>query len=635
MCLKPSCFQFTERMYADEWAERNVILKDTGRFRYEVTPYFREPTRAASDLIHTCRVILKTPAQCGKTSLLLNVLGWVAAYDPANALLILDSLKTGQRLSKNRLKPFLRDTCHIAAFQASHKDKSKETTNLSLGTGANLIIGSASSASDLCSTPVKYLFADELDRWTDELGDEGDPLLLAFKRQVRFMGMAVLTSTPTKPDGRINAHYLLGTQETWCAICECGCYMRVSYDDINWDNDTPTYACPECGQIYSESDIITLPHEYTKPQNNAPYIDKYGRLARSFEITATLCHKQYTWDALKKEERQAKALGEAAIRSFRNTALGETYTPPTEEVLSVYDLRRYSANYTPQNIPRFVERIVIGIDTQDRAFPYLIIGVNSDLSKIAFIQAGMLLGDLRQQAIWADLKNLLSTFRSTTEDGKTKAISLAAIDSGGHFTQDIYALTMLNPRIRAVKGRSHGYKFKESTIIDRATRVRVKALCSGLGKTDVTFLNTRFCKDLIYTHLRGKLHGLPIGDEWVWPIGFGIDETFFEQLTSEVMAYNSQGNYYYEVIPGRDNHYLDCLVYALGAAEMARLISGQTPAKAHLVDITESEPEVVKQPTKQVENPIEKPVEITPKEPTKQPKTKLIDVKPVKIRKPL
>ena len=146
MSLKPSCFAYTERMYADEWAEKNVILKDTGRFRYDVTPYFREPTRAASDLVHTCRVVLKTPAQCGKTSLLLNVLGWVAAYDPANALLILDSLKTGQRLSKNRLKPFLRDTCHIAAFQASHKDRSKETTNLSLGTGANLIIGSASSA---------------------------------------------------------------------------------------------------------------------------------------------------------------------------------------------------------------------------------------------------------------------------------------------------------------------------------------------------------------------------------------------------------------------------------------------------------------------------------------------------------
>lgn len=632
MSLKPSCFAYTERMYADEWAERNVILKDTGRFKFEVTPYFREPTRAASDLVHTCRVILKTPAQCGKTSLLLNVLGWVAAYDPANALLILDSLKTGQRLSKNRLKPFLRDTCHIAAFQASHKDRSKETTNLSLGTGANLIIGSASSASDLCSTPVKYLFADELDRWTDELGDEGDPLLLAFKRQVRFMGMAVLTSTPTRPDGRINAHYLLGTQETWCAVCDCGCYMRVSYDDIIWENDMPTYACPQCGQIRSESDIIVLPHKYTEPQNKTPYMDKYGRLARSFEVTATLCHKQYTWDALKKEEMQAKALGEAAVRSFRNTALGETYTPPAEEILSVHDLRRYAQNYTPQNIPDFVERVVIGIDTQDKAFPYLIIGVNSDLSKIAFIQAGMLLGDLRQQAIWSDLKNLLATFRATTIDGKTKAISLAAIDSGGHFTQDIYALTMLNPRVRAVKGRAHGYKFKESTIIDRTTRVRVKALCSGLGRTDVTFLNTRFCKDLIYTHLRGKLHGLPIGDEWCWPSGYGIDETFFEQLTSEVMAYNSKGNYYYELIPGRDNHYLDCLVYALGAAEMARLITGHTPARAQQMNVENIH---IVEPQKTIEKPqvVEplKPAEIAPKQPKKGP----IDIKPRRIRKPL
>lgn len=350
--MKPAILTYTQKIYADQWAEQHVILKDTGRFRYEVTPYFREPTRAASDLIHVCRVVVKSCAQLGKTSAIQNLLGWMAEFDPSNALVIMDSLKTGQRFSKNRLKPFLRDTCGIAAFDKTKKDRSKETCNLSLGTGANLIIGSASSASDLCSTPVKYLFADELDRWTDELGAEGDPLLNAFKRQLRFMGMALLTSTPTRPDGRINQHWTLGTMETWSAVCAgCSGFMRVSYDDIDFTTDTPIYACPECGKIYTETEIIGLPHTYAPPANPVPYTDKFGRVARSFEITATLCHRQYTWDALKKEQMQAEALGEAAIASFRNTALGETYTPPEQKTLDVHELCKFAVDYTPNNVP--------------------------------------------------------------------------------------------------------------------------------------------------------------------------------------------------------------------------------------------------------------------------------------------
>lgn len=626
--MKPEVFSYKPFIYADEWAERNVILKDTGRFRYNVTPFFKLPTQAASNLEQNCRIVIKSSAQLGKSQTLLNLIGWMSEYDPSNSLIIMDSLKTGQRFSKNRLKPFLRDTCKIDAFNKNAKDKSKETTNLSLGTGANLIIGSASSASDLCSTPVKWLFADELDRWTDELGVEGDPLLLAFKRQMRFMGMAILTSTPTRPDGRINQHYLLGTQEVWSALCGCGCFMRVSYDEIDFTCDDPFYACPQCGHCYTEEEIQYLPHLYAPPKNRKPYVDKWGRIARSFEITSTLCHSQYTWHSLRMEDLQAQSLGTAAIASFRNTALGEVYVPPEQEVLSVPALGKYATGYTPNSVPDFVDYITVGIDVQHNAFPWLVIGLSKDLRKMAIIQAGMILGDLRTAQPWNELKQFLANYRITKKDGTVKPISLAAIDSGGHSTREVYTLALENPRIRAIKGCVESKARAEQNIIYKISRASVKEVATGIGKVDLTLVNTVFVKDIIYTHLHAKLHNRAEGSEWMWPAGFGIDSNFFEQLTSEVRRYNTRGMYIYEKLAGRENHYLDCLVYAIAAGESIRLIKGELPtlqADAIIMDSAsnenggESKPDAIEDTAK--------PVEIK--------KEKKIKYKPQKVYKPL
>jgi len=623
MIVKPQSLKFTHRLYADEWAEQNVFLKDSGRFSYAVTPFFREPTRCASDLIHTCRVILKTPAQVGKSQTLLNIIGWMSVFDAANSLIIMDSLKTAQRFSKNRLKPFLRDSCSISAFDRSAKDRSKETCNISLSTGANLLLGSSASASDLCSTPVKWLFCDELDRWVDEIDGEGDPLLLAFKRQLSFLGMAVLTSTPTRPDGRIQAHYELGTQETWCVSCHCGECLRVSYDDIDFSGSTPFYSCKNCGECFSEKDIIALPHLYAPPKNATPFTDKHGRVARSFEVTATLCHAQYTWDSLKKEEMQAKSLGEAAIRSFRNTSLGETYTPPEQEILSSSVLVKLASAYTESSLPEWVSFLVCGVDTQDRAFVYTILGFDSEMRRMAFVKANIIFGDLRTPAPWNELKILFNSYRASTKDGRCLGVTAVAIDSGGHFTQDVYALSMLSPRILAVKGRSHNLSFEEKCIIDRTISVSVKAIGTGIGRTRLTFINTRFCKDLIYNHLSGKIHDTAYGAEWIWSNSpeAGLNDDFFHQLTSEVRTYNTAGNYIYERIPNRENHFLDSVVYGLGAAEAYRLFKGAIPALEPALS-------AVEQPTSQ---PIEKAPSAV-EQPT-QPPTKKKIILPVKSQK--
>lgn len=570
-------FSHNQFIYADEWAESNVVLRDSGPFRFDVTPYLREPTRAASDTLKNCRVVVSTPAQCGKTQMIVNLLAHMAVYDPTNSLVILDTAKTALRLSKNRIKPFLREFADVKSLKRGVyvEDRSSSVANISLGSGANLIFGSSGSASDLCSTPVKYLFLDELDRFVKELDGEGDPILLALKRQLRFMdSMAVLTSTPTVEEGAITQHYNLGTQEEWCVLCHCGALMRVMFDDISFAQDTPVYTCDKCGEVFSEIDIKSLVHTYSEPNNKEPYGDKYGRICRSFRIHSTLMHGIYSWDQLEKERQQAEALGLAAVRSFRNTTLGEAYTPPTFEITDYTGLLIHRHSYTKENLFSWVTDIFAGIDTQDSLFEIVIIGMSVNHDKICFIEHKQIVGDLEFDAsVWARLKAYISDFRCSTTDGRTLYINLLCHDCGGHFYNEVLSLGLQIPWWRPVKGRSYQMGIEEQTVIDRISRKPVRGVGNGTGKVDLTFVNTRYCKDFIYDKLSSIIANRDAGFYFTADSEAQFDENFFEQLTSETKETASAGYSLYKLKIGFHNECLDCTVYALAAAELYRLMS--------------------------------------------------------------
>ena len=575
-------FEHKPFVYADEWAEQNMILSNSGRFSYDVTPYFRTPTRCASDPIRHCRVVVVCPAQAGKSQMLINVLCHSAIYDPSNTLVILDTLKTAQRLSKNRIKPALRDFAHVASLKrgAAPLDKSSETMNISLGTGANLLFGASASASDLCSTPVKLLCLDELDRFVTDLNEEGDPITLALKRQLRFRdSMAVLTSTPTTEDGAITRHYLLGTQEVWSAQCECGEWLSIPFDDIDFSADTPTYTCPKCGTVYSESDVTALPHDYAPRLNDEPYTDRFGRVCRSFRFTSTLMHGIYTWDQIERERKQAETLGVAAIRSFRNTALGEPYTPPQIEIEDYTGLLAHRMDYTLDRCPDFITEVFAGIDTQDSLFEIVVIGCNADASKVAFLEHRQIVGDLATDTgVWDALKAYINKFKCTNSKGTTHNINLVCHDCGGHFYHEILALGLQSPLWRPIKGRSYQMNVPETAILDRVVRKNVAAVGHGTGRVDLTFVNTRYTKDLIYYKLHEILANRDCGFYFTSDPVALFDANFFEQLTSETKEKTSTGNDIYKLKVGFHNECLDCTVYALAAAELYRLAMCRLPS---------------------------------------------------------
>lgn len=574
-------FKPRNRVDAATWACDNVILDRSGKFSFKTRPFFEEPTKAMSDTNHCCRVVISSSAQLGKTTMLLNMLGWIASQDPSNTLFVMDSQKSMTKLVKNRARPFLRDCANVKSLQrggaAEELDKSSSAVNISLRSGANLIFGSSRSLSDLCSMPCKYVLADEVGRFVDN-ATEGDPIELLKVRMMTYPNsMLLLTSTPTTVEGTITQNYLVGTQEVWGPVCECGQHMSIPYKDIDFsDPENPTYACPQCGTVYTEQEIRCLHYCYSAPQNPNPVYDKAGRIVRSFDIHATCCPEVYNWKDLKTQEIEARSKGTSSYKSFVNVVLGTPYFPGVDESLDVDTLLKLKTYFTKDTLPNWVHAITIGIDTQDNRFEYLVVGFSKRGNHKCLIERGKIIGDLKEPQVWTDLKRFIQEYSCKRKDGTILYPAIICPDSGGHYTQDIYALSLLNNRIKPVKGYATTNTRLQDTIIKHTTDVSIKSLGSGVGRTVLTIVNTVYAKDLIRADfLKLQMHtdkdkSLYISSDIV----AGFDAEFFSQMDSEIREENRNGQARWVYKGTNRNEMLDCFVYALAAFEIYRLATG-------------------------------------------------------------
>ena len=574
--MKLDIFKPKKLLLPDEWAEQNLILDRVGKFNYKKRPFMREPTRAMGDLNCNCRVVLECSAQLSKSTALMNFLGWIYTYNPVNTLFVMDSQSSCQKIVRNRIRPFLRDQVGVKSLikGSDIKDKSSSSVNISFGTGANLMIGSARSPSDLCSFPAQFVLADETSRFPVDLGDEGDPITLLQVRMLTFpRSMFAMASTPTTEQCSIHQNYLVGTQERWCVKCACGCYMKCEYKDIDFSNpDAPTYTCEQCGEVRTEAEILALEHCFAPPANPEPYRDKYGRVCRSFHIGATCTPECYTWQGLKAQELEARAKGLATYKSFVNVVLGDIYIPGYDEALSVDALSKVKTYYNKNALPEWIKTITIGIDTQDNRFEYLVLGFSKRGSYTAFIERGAILGDLKLPQVWQDLKDFLTTLKYINKKGEALYPSIICQDSGGHFTQDVYALSLWNRRIKPVKGYATTNVKLENAIIKHTTDVPVKALGNGVARTQLTIVNTVYAKDFIRSNLL-QLQQSPKDSKFYINSApeAGFDIEFFNQMDAEIREENQNGVARWVPKGKARNEMLDCCVYALTAFEIYRL----------------------------------------------------------------
>ena len=170
-----------ERLPVSKWAEKWRVLPDTnaipGPFRNSVTPYLAEIMDAFSNE-DVERIVFVKPTQVGGTTALENMLASAVDQDPAPAMIVYPSDKLAERTVEAKLEPMIRQCKPLAA---KYREAESQKLKLKFETMFVFLSGANSPAS-LSSTPIRYLFLDEVDKFPGASKKEADPVSLAIER---------------------------------------------------------------------------------------------------------------------------------------------------------------------------------------------------------------------------------------------------------------------------------------------------------------------------------------------------------------------------------------------------------------------------------------------------------------------
>lgn len=436
-----------KEMTISEWADNYRQLSseasaEPGQWDTNRAPYQRRIMDCLNDS-EVNEMVVMSSAQVGKSEILLNILGYYIDYDPSPILLLQPTQQMAEAFSTDRLAPMIRDTKHLTEKVGDAKNKSNGNTILhkAFPGGYVQLIG-ANSPTNLAGRPIRILLCDEVDRYPASAGTEGDPLMLANKRTTTFWNKKrVYVSTPTiKGASRIEMEYEDSTHEEWNVACpSCGELQPYEWERINFDSVTMT--CRACGALHTEFEWKAQQGEWLAAYPNRKKI--------GFHVNE-LASPWKRWEEIIEDFKYAKKSTET-LKVWINTALGESWEEAgdgaDEEVL--YNRRE---DYGCE-VPDDVLVLTAGVDTQDDRFEIEVVGW-ADGEESWGIQYKVIYGDLHTQKPWNELDEFLKS-EFYYADGRPIRIASTCIDTGGHFTQEVYKFVKPREvrRVFAIKGK--------------------------------------------------------------------------------------------------------------------------------------------------------------------------------------
>lgn len=566
-----------------EWADTYRYLSagvssEPGKWRTERAEYQRAIMDAFTEPgVH--RVVVKSAAQIGKSDIMNNVIGRFAHLDPASIMMIQPTVDMAQDYSKSRIAPMIRDTPVLSSLfydvkRAGDKTaKTRDGNNTILSKffpGGRLVMCGANSPAGLASRPVRILLADEVDRFPESAGNEGDPVDLASKRMTTFWNYVMgLFSTPTiEGDSRIEIEYNAGTQEEWQHQCpNCGEWHLIRYLDMITDAEEHRdksgrrqvivhgvkWRCPDCGFEFTEQQMRNAKQMYVARNPKAVFNG-----IRSFFINA-FTSPWIGWNDIMREWMEAKGNPEREMVVV-NTRFGESYHEQGAFEDETIFLRRREA-YGAE-LPDGVLLLTAAVDTQDNRLEYEVCGWGAGEESWG-IRKGIILGQPDWESTWSELDKILEhVYRF--KNGTGLKIVRTFIDSGGHYTGHVYRYCEKNfiKQRFAIKGYSNRPGIPLNYKIGKASGTTIPLVILGVDDGKQQVMNRLAIKSpgAQYMHF-------PLDEDQEGLQNRGYDEIYFKGIMSErkvkIRRYGSIREIW-QPTKGVRNEPLDLRVYNLG-----------------------------------------------------------------------
>lgn len=521
------------------------------------------------------RVVVMKSAQIGWTQLIGNIVGYFVDQDPAPMLVLQPTLEMGEAWSKDRLSPMIRDTECLNAKIADNRSRDSGNTILhKMYPGGRITIAGANSAASLASRPIRVVLADEVDRYPQSAGMEGDPISLAFKRTTTFWNRKLLAgSTPTITGiSRIEAEFERSDKRYFHVPCPgCGAMQVLKWAQVKWSKGESGNPLPEsahylcevegCGSWWSDAD-----------RWKAVSLGEWRATAPFTGIAGFHVWEAYSsWVPLADTVRNFLAAKDnpETLKTWTNTALGESWAERGEAPDWQRLYERRSRELVLGEVPEWTGVLTIGSDVQRNRIEADVWAWGPGMQS-ALVDHIVVHGDPAGEAVWREMDELVGR-EWETASGRSLRPARFAIDTGdGYSTTQVYAWARKYPRVvMAVKGTA---RFDSSSPVSGPTWVDVNV--SGKKRRRGVQLWT-IAVAVFKSETYSWLHlDQPVdGDDY--PAGYihlpqGTSDSWIRQLVAEqlvkVKSRTGFTKLQWENPGGARNEAIDMRVYARAAA---------------------------------------------------------------------